>query len=86
VFGRDEYVAKLASGVIQMRDMRTLASTVRVYGDVVIVTGEARLDASLHGQDISGTDRYTRVLRREPDGVLRAVSQHGNAVAQTLQG
>jgi ketosteroid isomerase-like protein len=50
------------------------------------VTGEARLDASLHGQDISGTDRYTRVLRREPDGVLRAVSQHGNAVAQTLQG
>jgi ketosteroid isomerase-like protein len=82
VFGREEYIANLASGVIEMRDLKTLDSTVRSYGDVAIVTGEARLDASFRDQDISGTDRYTRVWRRELDGAVRAISQHANAVAE----
>lgn len=81
VFGREEYVANLASGVIEMRALTTLSSQARVFGEVVIVTGEARLEASFRGEDISGTDRYTRVWRREADGVMRAVSQHANSVA-----
>jgi ketosteroid isomerase-like protein len=82
VFGREEYIANLSSGVIEMRDLKTLASTTRSFGDVVIVTGEARLDASFRGQDISGTDRYTRVWQREADGAMRAISLHANAVAE----
>ncbi len=78
-FEREEYLSNLASGVIEMRGLSTLASRARVFGEVVVVTGEARMDASFQGRDISGTDRYTRVWHRGADGRLRAVSQHASA-------
>lgn len=80
-FGREEYLSNLASGVIAMRNLTTIKSQIRVFGDVAIVTGEVRMEATFHGADISGTDRYTRVWHRQANGLVNAISQHANVVA-----
>lgn len=76
-FDKTAYVANLASGVIEMRELVTLDSRARTFGEVTIVTGRVRLSATFQGNDISGTDRYTRVWRSTANG-WRALSQHAN--------
>jgi ketosteroid isomerase-like protein len=60
-FEKAAYVSNLASGAIEMRELETVESRTRVFGDVAIVTGRVRMSATFQGRDISGTDRYTRV-------------------------
>jgi ketosteroid isomerase-like protein len=76
-FEKAAYVSNLASGAIEMRELETVESRTRVFGDVAIVTGRVRMSATFQGRDISGTDRYTRVWRRDGAGWL-AISQHAN--------
>lgn len=76
-FGKKEYIENLLSGAIEMRELTTIDSETRYFGDVVIVTGRVRMSASFRGDDISGIDRYTRVWQRSVEG-WRALSQHAN--------
>jgi ketosteroid isomerase-like protein len=79
-FAKAAYVANLSSGEIEMRDLATLDSRTRVFGDIAIVTGRVRMSASFRGQDISGEDAYTRIWRRTDSG-WSALSQHASQVA-----
>jgi ketosteroid isomerase-like protein len=65
VFGKKEYVANLASGVIEMRGLANLENHFFVHGDTVVSIGVSDLDASFQGQDISGQDRFTRVWQKQ---------------------
>lgn len=79
VFDKGAYTANLASGVIRMRGLSSSQQVARLHGDTAVVTGLAVLDATFQGQDISGTDRYTRVWMRD-GGTWRALAQHANQV------
>jgi ketosteroid isomerase-like protein len=79
-FAKAAYLANLSSGEIEMRELATLDSRTRLFGDVAIVTGRVRMSAAFGGQDISGEDSYTRVWRRTETG-WSAISQHANQVA-----
>jgi ketosteroid isomerase-like protein len=77
VFDKTTYVGNLASGVVDIRGLRSSDQRVRLYGQTAIVTGLATLQATLNGQDISGRDDYTRVWIRR-SGRWLAVTQHAS--------
>ena len=81
VFRKDEYVANLGSGEIEMRGLENEDVDVIDHGEIAISTGISRLDASFRGEDISGRDRFTRVWKRD-ESEWKAVALHANAIPE----
>lgn len=81
VFAKEAYTDNLASGVIEMRNIESSDQEIRLLGDVAVVTGIARPEATFDGDDISGVDRYTRVWLRS-GGTWRALAQHANQIPE----
>ena len=81
VFGKAEYVANLAAGVIDMRGLRNVERTTLFHGDTAVSIGVVTMDASFQGQDISGHDRFTRVWQRRENG-YQAVALHANTLVK----
>jgi ketosteroid isomerase-like protein len=81
VFRKDEHVANLGSGEIEMRGLENEDVEVIDHGPIAISIGVSRLDASFHGEDISGRDRSTRVWKRE-ESKWTAVALHANATPE----
>ena len=78
-FAKAAYVANLSSGEIEMRELCTLDSRTRLFGNIAIVTGRVRMSAAFRGEEISGEDAYTRIWRRTLGGWL-ALTQHASQV------
>ena len=81
VFRKDEYVANLGSGEIEMRGLENEDVDVIDHGEITISTGISRLDAGFRGEDISDRDRFTRVWKRD-ESEWKAVALHANAIPE----
>ena len=81
VFRKDEYVANLGSGEIEMRGLENEDVDVIDHGEIAISTGISRLDAGFRGEDISDRDRFTRVWKRD-ESEWKAVTLHANAIPE----
>ena len=81
MFRKDEYVANLGSGEIEMRGLENEDVDVIDHGEIAISTGISRLDAGFRGEDISDRDRFTRVWKRD-ESEWKAVALHANAIPE----
>ena len=81
VFRKDEYVANLGSGEIEMRGLENEDVDVVDHGEIAISTGISHLDAGFRGKDISDRDRFTRVWKRD-ESEWKAVALHANAIPE----
>ena len=81
VFRKDEYVANLGSGEIEMRGLENEDVDVIDHGEIAISTGISRLDAGFRGEDISDRDRFTRGWKRD-ESEWKAVALHANAIPE----
>jgi hypothetical protein len=79
VFYKAEYVANLASGVIQMRDLRNVELKTYFHADTAVSIGIVQMNASFQGEDISGRDRFTRGWQKQGD-TYRAIALHANSM------
>jgi hypothetical protein len=79
VFYKAEYVANLASGVIQMRDLRNVELKTYFHADTAVSIGIVQMNAIFQGEDISGRDRFTRVWQKQGD-TYRAIALHANSM------
>jgi len=69
---RADNIRDIASGALHLTSVAYDSLTVRVYGDVAILTGIADNTGTMHGFPFSGKVRYTRVFVRR-DGRWQAV-------------
>ena len=66
VRSRAENLADIASGTLHLTSIKYDSLSVRVYGDVAVLTGIADNTGTMRGFPFSGKIRYTRVfVRRE---------------------
>lgn len=73
--GRDEMLADVRRGALQVRSSSSRDITVRPYGDVAVVRGRAHLDATYEGHAIGGVFAYTHVYVNR-DGRWQVVAAH----------
>ena len=69
---RADNIRDIASGDLHLTAINYDSLTVRVYGDVAVLTGIANNTGTFHGFPFSGKIRYTRVFVRR-DGRWQAV-------------
>lgn len=69
---RADNIRDLASGTLHLTSIKYDSLTVRVYGDVAVLTGIADNTGTMRGFPFSGKIRYTRVFVRR-DGRWQAV-------------
>ena len=69
---RADNIRDIASGDLHLTSINYDSLTVRIYGDVAVLTGIANNTGTLHGFPFSGKIRYTRVFVRR-DGRSQAV-------------
>ena len=69
VDSKTSYLGTLKAGTVQYRTMRLLESKVRLYDCMAIMTGTARFDVTVKGEDITVDLRFTE-----------AWAQRGNAL------
>jgi ketosteroid isomerase-like protein len=58
---RAEYIALCKKGVFKYRKIERPIETIQVYGDTVVVTGHAKIDAIVEGKSKLINSRYTDV-------------------------
>ena len=67
------YLETLRSGAVKVHRAAREASTMRRYGDVIIVTGIAHVDVTLNGEDKTLHSRYLHVwVKKDNDWKLVA--------------
>lgn len=69
---RADNIRDIASGDLHLTSITYDSLTVRIYGDVAVLTGIANNTGTFHGFPFSGKIRYTRVFVRR-DGRWQAV-------------
>ena len=69
---RADNIRDIASGVLHLTSINYDSLTVRLYGDVAVLTGIADNTGTMRGFPFSGKIRYTRVFVRR-DGRWQAV-------------
>ncbi len=65
---RADNIGEIASGALKLTAIRYDSQTVRVYGDVAILTGIAENAGVFHGMPFAGRVRYTRIFVRGAGG------------------
>jgi hypothetical protein len=63
------YIAALRSGTVKYRTMRMLESKIRIYDCLAIMTGTARFEVTVKGDDISVDLRFTEAWVRRGDNL-----------------
>ncbi len=69
VDGKSSYVDSMRSGTVKYRAMKRSDVTVRTYGCLAIITGNADFDVTFKGQDLSVPLRFHSVWARRGSGV-----------------
>lgn len=65
---RADNIGEIAGGTLKLTSIHYDSQTVRVYGDVAILTGIADNTGVFRGFPFNGRIRYTRVFVRRPSG------------------
>lgn len=68
-------IAELAEGAVRVRSLVREDAVIRVYGDTALVSGVARVAATVAGEDVDVTSRYLHVWVRERDAWRLAARQ-----------
>jgi ketosteroid isomerase-like protein len=71
---RDQTIAALRSGALQIKSLDFSDRKVRFYGQTALVTSRAELTGTNAGAYYSGSYRYTRVYVRNAQGKWKIVS------------
>lgn len=81
VLHKQQYLANLSSGEVRMTAEDYTDLEVRHYKDVAIVTGVVTLKAQYRGQDISGSNLFTKVWVKH-EGRWRSLALHACLLPQ----
>jgi hypothetical protein len=73
------YIDSMRSGTVKYRAMRRSGVTVRTYGCIAILSGQANFDVTVRGQDLSVELRFHTVWAKR-DGGLQFVSWQATRV------
>lgn len=73
------YIDSMRSGTVKYRTMRRSGVTVRTYGCIAILSGQANFDVTVKGQDLSVELRFHTVWAKR-DGGLQFVSWQATRV------
>jgi ketosteroid isomerase-like protein len=79
---KDQAVANLHSGTVQITGLDISDRKVRVYGSTAVVTSLAVLVGGKQDQEITGRYRYTRVYVRNEQGQWKIVSFEASRIQE----
>jgi ketosteroid isomerase-like protein len=79
---KDQAVANLRSGAIQLTVLNISDRKVRVYGSTAVVTSVAELTGGKNDPEITGRYRYTRVYVRNDQGQWKIVSFEASRIQE----
>ena len=79
---RDQTLASLRSGAMQINSLEFSDRKVRFYGQTALVTSRAELTGTNAGADFSGSYRYTRVYVRNEQSQWKIVSFEASRIRQ----
>src|SRR5882672_2052301 len=79
VDNKASYIDSMKSGTVKYRTMRRSGVTVRTYGCIAILSGQANFDVTVKGQDLSVELRFHTVWAKR-DGGLQFVSWQATRV------
>jgi ketosteroid isomerase-like protein len=79
---KDQAVANLRSGALQVTALNISDRKVRVYGSTAVVTSLAELTGSKNDQEVTGRYSYTRVYVRNQQGQWKIVSFEASRIQE----
>jgi ketosteroid isomerase-like protein len=79
---KDQAIANLKSGALQVTALNISDRKVRVYGATAVVTSVAELTGSKNDQEVTGRYRYTRVYVRNQQGQWKIVSFEASRIQE----
>jgi uncharacterized protein (TIGR02246 family) len=79
---KDQAVANLKSGALQVTALTINDRKVRVYGATAVVTSLAELTGGKKDQEVTGRYRYTRVYVRNQTGQWKIVSFEASRIQE----
>jgi len=79
---KEQAVASLRTGAIQLTALNISDRKVRVYGSTAVVTSQVELAGMRDEKEMSGRYRYTRVYVRNPQGLWRIVSFEASRIQE----
>ena len=82
VLGKQDDLAAHRSGLVKISTLTTSEQTLRLYGDVAVVSVRVHLSGSFAGTPSDGDFRFTRVWARSDGGTWQVVAGHSSNVAQ----
>jgi ketosteroid isomerase-like protein len=82
---KEQAVANLKSGALQVTALVTSDRKVRVYGSTAVVTSVAELTGGKSDPEVTGRYRYTRVYVRNPQGVWKIVSFEASRIQESAE-
>ena len=80
---KDQAVANLHSGTLQLAALNISDRKVRVYGSTAVVTSVAEITGGKNDQEITGRYRYTRVYVRNSQGQWKIVSFEASRIQES---
>jgi ketosteroid isomerase-like protein len=82
---KEQSLASLRSGAIHFTSIEITERKVRFYGTIAQVISRAEVSATIAGEDISGSYRYTRVYVRDAQGKWKIVSFEASRIREPGQ-
>jgi ketosteroid isomerase-like protein len=82
---KDQAIANLRSGALQLTVINISDRKVRVYGSTAVVTSVAELTGGKNDKEVTGRYRYTRVYVRNPQGQWKIVSFEASRIQETSE-
>ena len=79
---KDQAIANLRSGALQLTTLNISDRKVRVYGSRAVVTSLAELTGGKNDQEVTGRYRYTRVYVRNQQGQWKIVSFEASRIQE----
>ena len=79
---KDQAIANLKSGALQVTALNISDRKVRVYGSTAVVTSVAELTGGKNDQEVTGRYRYTRVYVRNQQGQWKIVSFEASRIQE----
>ena len=80
---KDQAIANLRSGALQLTVINISDRKVRVYGSTAVVTSVAELTGGKNDKEVTGRYRYTRVYVRNPQGQWKIVSFEASRIQES---
>ncbi len=80
---RDQTLANLRSGTVQIKSVEFSDRKVRFYGQTALVTSRAEVSGTNADSNFSGSFRYTRVYVRNEQGKWKIVSFEASRIRES---